>query len=98
MIKFLQKGDYDLSLMRVAHCFFLRVEIIWGVDEKLLVSQSIFSYKLEKKNIVKCLTLTAKETQLNTRKKVSRTYHLIMSIFPLFHFVAFMKILASISE
>ena len=32
----------------------------------------------------------------NTRKKLSRFYHLIMSIFSLFHFVASMKILASI--
>ena len=38
MIKFLQKGDYYLSLMRVAHCFFVRVEIICGVDQKHFVS------------------------------------------------------------
>ena len=34
MIKFLQKGDYYLSLLTVAHCFFTRVEITWGVNEK----------------------------------------------------------------
>ena len=37
MIKFLQKSDYYLSLLRVAHCVFLRVEITCGVNEKQLV-------------------------------------------------------------
>ena len=59
-------------------------------------SHSRISYKLEKKNIVKGLILTGKETQRNSRKKVSTTYHLIMSIFSLCYFVASMKILASI--
>ena len=38
MIKFFQKGDYDLSLMRVAHCFLVGVEIKCGVDEKRFVT------------------------------------------------------------
>ena len=38
MIKFLQKGDYYLSLIRVAHCFFMGVEITCGFDEKHFVS------------------------------------------------------------
>ena len=59
-------------------------------------SDSQLFYKLEKNNIVKSLTLTGKETQRNKRKKRSRTYHLIMSVFSLFDFVASMKILASI--
>ena len=49
------------------------------------------------RNIAMCLTLIWKETQRNTPKKLSRTYHLIMSIFSLFHFVAFMKLFATIS-
>ena len=58
---------------------------------------SHLSYKVER-NIVKRFTLTGKQTERNTRKKFSRTYHLIMSIFSLFHFVTSMKILASIRE
>ena len=42
MIKFSQQGDYYLSLMRVAHCFFVRMEIVCGVDEKHYVSYSTF--------------------------------------------------------
>ena len=49
-------------------------------------SHSRLSYKLKKK-IVKFLTVTGKETQRNTRRKLSRTYHLIMSIFSFVHFV-----------
>ena len=37
IIKFLQKGDYYLSLKRVAHCLFVRVEITSGVYKKRLV-------------------------------------------------------------
>ena len=37
-IKFLQKGDYCLSLMRVGLCFFVRVEITSGVDGTHFVS------------------------------------------------------------
>ena len=96
MIKFLQEGNYYLLLMRVAHCFFSRVEIICGVDEKHFLSWSTFLYA-RKKVIVNWLTITGKETERNTRKKLSRSYHMIMSIFSLFHFVSFMKILASIS-
>ena len=59
-------------------------------------SHSQLCYKLEKKNIVKCLTITGKETQRNTPKKLSTTCHVITSIFSLFNFVASMKILASI--
>ena len=59
-------------------------------------SHSQLSYNLER-NIVKCLTLNGKQTERNTRKKISLTYLLIMCIFSLFHFVAFMKLLALIS-
>ena len=67
-------------------------------------SHSQLSYNLER-NIVKWLTLTAKETETqgnwkanrNTQKKLSPSYHLIISIFSLFHFVASMKLLALIS-
>ena len=55
---------------------------------------SILSYNLER-NIVKRLTLTGKQTERITRKKLSTTYHMIMSIFSLFHFAAFMKIFPS---
>ena len=58
-------------------------------------SHSQLSYNLER-NIVKRLTLTAKQTENNTRKKSSTTYHMIMSIFSLLHFVASIKRLASI--
>ena len=58
MIKFLQKGDYYLSLMRVAHCFLVRVEITCRVDEKKTSSYSQLSYKLEKKK-------HSRETYLN---------------------------------
>ena len=37
MIKFLQKGDYNLSLLRVEDCFFVRVKIACGVKDKQLV-------------------------------------------------------------
>ena len=37
MIKFLEKVDYYVSLPRVAHCFFMCVEITFGVEEKQLV-------------------------------------------------------------
>ena len=62
---------------------------------KNTLSHSQLSCKLEKK-VVNGLTLNRKETKRNTRKKISRTYHLIMSIFSLVHFVASMKILALI--
>ena len=58
-------------------------------------SYSQLSCKLER-NIVKRLTLTRKQTERNTRKKLSRSYHLIMSIFSLFHCFASIKILALI--
>ena len=58
-------------------------------------SYSQLSGKLER-NIVKRLTLTRKQTERNTRKKLPRSYHLIMSIFSSFHFVAVMNILTSI--
>ena len=47
-------------------------------------SHSHFSYKLER-NIVKLITFTGKQTKKNTRKKHSRSYHLIfmMCIFSL---------------
>ena len=95
MIKFLQKGDYYLLLLTVECCFFYAWSL-HGELTKNTSSLSQLSYKLEK-DIVKLLTLTGKETQRNTRKKLSRTYHLIMSIFSLFYFVGSMKILASIS-
>ena len=56
---------------------------------------SQLSHNLER-NIVKCLTLTRKQTERNTRKKFCTTYYLIMSIFSLLHSVASMKLLASI--
>ena len=90
MIKFFQKGDYYLPLMRVAHFSFVRVEITCAVDEKQLSSESTFLSARKKK--LKWLTLTEKETQRNIRKKLSRTYLLIMCIFSLFHFVASIKI------
>ena len=43
-------------------------------------SHSELSYNLEG-NIVKGVTLTGKQTERNTRKKLSTTYHVIMSIF-----------------
>ena len=86
MIKSLQKEDYYLSLMRVAHCFFVRGEILCGVDKNTSSDSKIFR-KLEKENIGKWLTLTGKESQGNTRKKLSRAYHLIVSIFSLFLFI-----------
>ena len=46
-------------------------------------SHSQLSYKLGR-NILKWLTLTAKQKETNTRSKLSRSYHLIMSIFSLF--------------
>ena len=59
-------------------------------------SHNRLSYKLEKQNVVKRLNITGKETQRNTRKKLSKTCHVITFIFSLFHFVVSMKILASI--
>ena len=50
MIKFLQKGDYYLSMMRVAHCFFVRVEIICGDEEKHFVSKPAFLEARKKKH------------------------------------------------
>ena len=58
-------------------------------------SHSQLSCNLER-NIVKLLILTGKQTERNTRRKLSTTYSLIMSIFSSFHFVASMKMLASI--
>ena len=49
------------------------------------------------RNIVNLLTLTGKQTERNTQRKLSTTYQLIMSIFPLFHFVASVKLLVLIS-
>ena len=77
-IKFSQKGDYYQSL------------IICGVDENTS-SNNQLSYKLEKQNC-KVSYLNWKGNTKNKRKKVSRTYHLVMSIFRLFHFFACMKI------
>ena len=48
MTKFLQKGDYYLSLMKVAHFSFVRVEITCVVHEKHFLLYST-SYKLGKK-------------------------------------------------
>ena len=56
---------------------------------------SQLSYSLKRK-IVKWLTLSGKETERITEKKLSTIYHLKMSIFFLFHFVASIKPLASI--
>ena len=51
-------------------------------------SHSEISCNLER-NIVKCLTLTGKQIERNTRKKLSTTYHLIMSIFIFVSFCRF---------
>ena len=56
---------------------------------------SQLSYNLER-NIVKLLTLTGKQTERTIQKKLSTIYHLIMSVFYLFYFLAFMNLLASI--
>ena len=60
-------------------------------------SHSQLSFKLEKKhcNLSYC-TLTGKQRERNTGNKLSRSYNLIMSIFSSFHFVAVMKIVATI--
>ena len=50
-------------------------------------------YNLER-DIVKCVALTGKQTERNTRIKLSTIYHGIMSIFSLFHFIASIKLLA----
>ena len=50
-----------------------------------------------KRDLVKLLTLTGKQRERNTQRKLSTTYQLIMSIFSLFHFVASMKLLVLIS-
>ena len=52
MIKLFQKRDYYLSLMKVAHCIFVRVEITCGVDEKTLrlIVNFLMSYKT---NVIK---------------------------------------------
>ena len=42
------------------------------------------------------LTSTGKQRETNTRKKLSKSNHLIMSLFTLFHFVASMEIWTSI--
>ena len=71
---------------------------VWILDKELTKnnsSHSQSSYNLER-NRVKRLTLTGKQTERNTRKKLSTTCYLIMSIFSLLHFVASMKLLASI--
>ena len=39
MTMVLQKDDYYLSLITVAHCFFLRVQITCGANKKQLVSE-----------------------------------------------------------
>ena len=81
------------------HTVFLRV---WRLHVKLTKntsSHSQLSYKLGKKKHCKVNYINSKKkAERNTRKKFSRTYHLIMSIFSLFHFVASMKTLASIRE
>ena len=61
------------------------VEITCGVNEKQFVGELI-SYNLEKKNSVKWLTLNAKQTKSNTRKKLSLTSYVIMPIFSRFEF------------
>ena len=83
MIKFLQKGDFYLSLLTVAHYFFYASKLHAELRKKNS-SHSHSSYKLER-NIVKLITFTGKQTKKNTRKKHSRSYHLIimMSIFSL---------------
>ena len=53
---------------------------------------SQLSCNLER-NIVKLLTLTGKQTERTIQKKLSTIYHLIMSVFYLFYFLAFMNIL-----
>ena len=60
-------------------------------------SRSQLSYKLEQK-VVKGLTLIGKKTQRKTLNKLSRTYHVTMFFFFLFHLFASIKILDSISE
>ena len=72
---------------------------VWSLHAELTKnnwSHSQRSFNLER-NIVKRLTLTGKQTKRNIRKKLSRNYHRITSIFSLFHFFSSMKILASIS-
>ena len=58
--------------------------------------RSKLSYNLQR-NIVNLLTLTGKQTERNTQRKLSTTYQLIMSIFSLFHFVASVKLLVLLS-
>ena len=71
---------------------------VWRVHVELRKNNSChsqLSYKLER-NIVKLLTLAGKQTERITQKKLSTIYHVILSIFSLFHFYASMKPLASI--
>ena len=53
-------------------------------------SHSHLSYNLKRKT-KKWPTLTGKQTEGNTWKKRARTYHLMMPIFSLFHFVSSVK-------
>ena len=66
--------------------FYACENFMWSYQKRLRLIVHL-SRKLEK-NIVNWLTLTGKQKERNTRKKLSRTYHLIMSIFSLFDFVA----------
>ena len=52
-------------------------------------------YNLER-NIVNRLTLSGKSRERITQKKHSTIYYLLMSIFSLFHFVAYIKIVGLI--
>ena len=63
---------------------------------KTIWSHSQLSYKARKKHC-RVSYLKGKANRKEHMEDSSRTYHLIMSTFSLFHFVALMKILASIS-
>ena len=58
----LQKHDYYLSFLAVAHGFFMRVEIACGFSKKTIRLIVNFFYNLER-NVVKWLTLTGKQTE-----------------------------------
>ena len=81
------------------HCWHLQTVFflsVWRLQVELAknnLCHSQLSYNLER-NIVKWVTITAKQTERITQKNLSKIYHLIMSIFSLFHFVASMKPLA----
>ena len=94
MLKFLQKGGYYLLLPTVAHSFFMRVDITCGVGEKQFVSKPASLQARKNHCKVTYLNWKANRKEHTEDLKLSATYHLIMSIFSLFHFVASMKFLA----